>query len=518
MPHGKFVSNGNLRIFNNMTTKITNYIRAAYPALYIVSAEEQRVESQLKVVSASIGYDLHYWTPLAGLVNIATGACANAADPLEALDAISQAPEKSVFILKDFHLYLDAANPNPVLVRKLKDLFVAAKATSKTIVMLACRVVLPPELEREITVLDFSLPGKEQMGAVLDGIMESAQLPAMESDHRAKVLEATKGLTTIEAENAMALSVVEAQAVTPKIVAREKAQALRTGGILEVVETCVDLDAVGGMDVLKSWLVNRQQAFTDRAVAYGLPCPKGLLILGIPGTGKSLTAKATASVFGVPLLRLDAGKLFGSLVGQSEGNLRSAIATAEAISPCVLWIDEIEKGFAGSKSSGSSDGGTSARVFGSFLNWMQEKSSMVFVIATANDISQLPPELLRKGRFDEIFFVDLPSQKEREQIWRIQIIKYGRKPEDFDTVQISRITDGLTGSEIEAVFSEALYSAFANNREPTDLNIAECLNEFTSLAQTMAEAIKSLRTWARGRARLATKPEAPAQGRKLATA
>jgi hypothetical protein len=421
-----------------MKTRITNYIRAAYPALYIVSAEEQRVESELKAVADGLGYSLCYWTPVHGLVNVTTKAISNAADPLEALDAISEAPEKSIFVLKDLHLYLDVASPNPVLVRKMKDVLVAAKATSKTIVILGCRIVLPPELEREITVLDFSLPGKEQLGAVLNGIVESAQLGPMEPDHRSKVLESAKGLTTIEAENAMALSVVEAKAVTPEIVAREKAQALKKGGILEVVESRVNLDLVGGMDVLKSWLINRQQAFTERATAYGLPIPKGLLILGIPGTGKSLTAKATASVFGIPLLRLDAGKLFGSLVGQSESNLRSAIATAEAISPCVLWIDELEKGFAGSKSSGASDGGTSARVFGSFLNWMQEKSSPVFVVATANDISQLPPELLRKGRFDEIFFVDLPSANEREQIWRIPLAS-GYKSNNINWLCESRV-------------------------------------------------------------------------------
>ena len=500
-----------------MKTRITNYIRAAYPALYIVSSEEQRVEAELKEVANSLGYELHYWTPVSGLVNIATGGVSNAADPLEALDAIEEASEKGLFILKDFHLYWDAANPNPVLVRKMKDLLVAAKATSKTLVILGCRIVLPSELEREITVLDFSLPGKEQLGAVLDGILESAELPPMDPDLRAKVLESAKGLTTIESENAMALSVVETKAITPEIVSREKSLALKKGGIMEVVSSRVDLDSVGGMDVLKTWLINRQQAFTERAVAYGLPTPKGLLILGIPGTGKSLTAKATASVFGVPLLRLDAGKLFGSLVGQSEANLRSAIATAEAISPCVLWIDELEEGFAGSKSSGSSDGGTSARVFGSFLNWMQEKASPVFVVATANDISQLPPELLRKGRFDEIFFVDLPLEKERQQIWQIQIAKYGRKPQDFDLAQLAKMTDGLTGAEIEAVFAESLYTAFASKREPSDLDIAGCLSEFTSLAETMSESIKTLRSWARGRARLATKPEAQPQGRKLST-
>jgi SpoVK/Ycf46/Vps4 family AAA+-type ATPase len=203
------------------------------------------------------------------------------------------------------------------------------------------------------------------------------------------------------------------------------------------------------LQVIFLWL-KRKHAFSPQARQYGLPLPKGVLILGLPGTGKSLTAKVAASVFGVPLLKLGAGRIFGSLVRQSEANLRAVLQTAEAVSPCVLWMDEIEKALSGSQSSGSTDGGTSARVFGSFLNWLQEKQSKpVFVIATANDVSKLPPELLRKGRFDELFFVDLLNQEERQAIWNIQIAKYGRSPKEFDVVQLSKATEGLTGSEIE---------------------------------------------------------------------
>ncbi|MCB1093829.1 MAG: AAA family ATPase, partial [Verrucomicrobiae bacterium] len=205
-------------------------------------------------------------------------------------------------------------------------------------------------------------------------------------------------------------------------------------GLVEVIEAGVGLDDVGGLDLLKEWLQRRAGAFSKAARDYGLPVPKGLLIVGIPGTGKSLTAKATAGAFDLPLLRLDMGRVFGGIVGQSEANLRAVIQTAEAIAPCVLWIDEIEKGMSGSKSSGSSDGGTSARVFGSFLSWMQEKDKPVFVVATANDVSQLPPEFIRKGRFDEMFFVDLPDALERARIWDIVIERHGRKPVDFDTV------------------------------------------------------------------------------------
>ena len=330
-------------------------------------------------------------------------------------------------------------------------------------------------------------------------------------------MDAASGLTTIEAENAFALSFVQTRTIEPSVVAREKAQAVKKSGLLEIIETRESLESIGGLDSLKDWLLKRRDAFTPRAVEYGLPPAKGLLILGLPGTGKSLTAKVTAKVFGVPLLKLDAGRLYGGLVGQSESNLRSVIQTAEAIAPCVLWLDEAEKGLSGSKSSGSTDGGTSARVLGSLLSWMQEKTAPVFVVATANDVTQLPPELLRAGRWDQMFFVDLPQQMEREAIWTIQIRKHRRNPADFDTVQLARASEGLTGSEIEAVFVESLYEGFDREAEPTDLDIARVLTEFVPLSKTMAEQITALRTWAKGRARFATSPAAAeSRLRKLA--
>src|ERR1017187_7887187 len=315
------------------------------------------------------------------------------------------------------------ANRTTILIRQFKDVLQVAKTKSKTLIILGCRMVLPPELERELTVIEFALPGKDQLNAVLEGIMESANIKNMETETREKVIDAASGLTTIEAENAFALSVVQNKHVDPVIVAKEKAQAVKKNGLLELIETRESLDSIGGLDVLKEWLLKRRHAFSQRAIEYGLPTPKGLLILGIAGTGKSLTAKATVKVFGVPLLKLDAGRIFAGLVGQSESNLRAVIQTAEAIAPCCLWIDEVEKGFSGTKSSNATDGGTSSRVFGTFLSWMQDKNAPVFVVATANDVSQLPPEMLRKGRWDELFFVDLPNQAEREAIWEIQFLR-----------------------------------------------------------------------------------------------
>ena len=498
---------------SNMKSKIINYIRAGYPGLYLVSAEEQRVALEMTRIAQELKYNLVFWSVVDGLVDTQKGTNNSANDPLEALIAIKDLKEKTLILLRDFHLFLQ--DPNPILIRQLKDVLQMAKTKSKVLVILGCRMVLPPELERELTVIEFALPGKEELAAVLGGIMESANIKTMEAETRDKVIDAASGLTTIEAENAFALSVIQSKVIDPVIVAKEKAQAVKKNGLLELIETRESLDSIGGLDVLKEWLLKRRHAFSQRAIEYGLPTPKGLLILGIAGSGKSLTAKATAKVFGVPLLKLDAGRIFAGLVGQSESNLRAVIQTAEAIAPCCLWIDEVEKGFSGTKSSNSTDGGTSARVFGTFLSWMQEKASPVFVVATANDVSQLPPEMLRKGRFDELFFVDLPNQAEREAIWEIQIGKHRRAPADFDLVQLAEATEGLTGSEIENVFIEALYLAFDSEKEPTDLDIARVLTEFVPLSKLMAEQIGSLRQWAKGRARLATSPGVERGFRKI---
>ena len=499
----------------NMDRRIINYIRAGYAGLFIVSAEELRVEIQLKSIAKDVGFKLYAWSTTTGLVDTQKGAARQASDPMEALLAIEELPDKTIILLRDFHLFL-TGDPNPVLLRQIKDTLHEAKKRNKPLIILGCRLCLPPELERELTVVEFALPGKEQLGRVLDGIIESAGLSAVAEEERETALDAACGLTTIEAENALALSVVESKAIVPTVIAREKAQAIKKNGLLEIIETKESLESIGGLDVLKDWLLKRRNAFGKKARAYGLPVPKGLLIIGVAGTGKSLTAKATASVFGVPLLRLDAGRIFAGLVGQSESNLRSVIQTAEAIAPCVLWMDEVEKGMAGSKSSGATDGGTSARVLGTFLTWMQDKTAPVFVVATANDVSQLPPEMLRAGRWDQLFFVDLPTEADREEIWKIQISKLRRDAKDFDIRQLARATEGLTGSEIEAVFSESLYQAFDNDKEPTDLDIAQVLTEFVPLSKTMAEQVAGLRNWAKGRARLATTPESESKLRRLA--
>ncbi len=497
-----------------MQNQIRNYLRAGYPGIYLVSCEEARIEAEMKTVAQALNYRLFSWSVSEGLADTSDGHVRSAQDPIELMAAIDELPDDTVVLLKDFHQFLEEGNP--VLIRKVKESLRVGKTKGRAMVIVGCRLALPPELEREFVVVQFALPDKEQLGAVLDNLAASAKLDRLENEERERMLDAACGLTSIEAENAFALSVVESGKLCPSIVSREKAHEVKKGGLLEICPLVASLDDIGGLDVLKTWLLQRQESFGKEARTYGLPNPKGLLIVGIPGTGKSLTAKATAAVFQRPLLKLDAGRLFAGLVGQSESNLRTVISTVEAIAPCVLWLDEIEKGFSGSKNSGVADGGTASRVFGTFLSWLQDRTSPVFIVATANDVTQLPPEFLRKGRFDELFFVDLPNQKEREAIWRIQIAHYHRNPDTFDLGQLAAASEGLTGSEIEQLFIDSLHEAFSQRREPTDLSIAMLLNELVPLSKLMSEQIDNLRRWAKGRARRATANEAENRGRKIA--
>jgi AAA+ superfamily predicted ATPase len=487
---------------------LSTYLLAGYPGLAVITSEETRAEAEIASVCTSLGRRLHAWSSTEGLVDLTEGRITQCADPLDALQLLDglfakQEPQ-IVVLLRDLQLHMDQSDP--MLVRRIKDILRVAKSNGHTIILLGCRLTLPQELEHEITRIELGLPDSCSLASVLDAIIGSSEgLPELSSDIRESALSNALGLTTTEAENVFALSVVEAKAIDPKIIAREKASALKRNGLVEIVDSVTSLDDVGGLDQLKAWLLRRSAAFGTRAKAYGLPVPKGLLIVGIPGTGKSLTAKATASAFGLPLLRLDMGRVFAGIVGQSEANLRTVIQTAETIAPCVLWIDEIEKGFSGNNSSGSSDGGTSSRVFGSFLSWMQEKDKPVFVVATANDVSKLPPEFLRKGRFDEMFFVDLPDAAERSHIWDIVVKRHGRIPEDFDTMALAKAADQFTGAEIDAVFVDALYDAFLEDgREPTDLDLVNAMTRMVPLARLMDGQITALKHWAKGRAREAT--------------
>jgi SpoVK/Ycf46/Vps4 family AAA+-type ATPase len=394
---------------------------------------------------------------------------------------------------------------SPAVNRWLRDAVASFRGTRKTIILLSPVLQVPVELEKEVVVLDFALPSAAQLGEVLNQQLAQVKQTRLERSVREKLIAAAQGLTQDEAEKVFRKAQVLSGRLTEAevaVVTAEKKQLIRRNGILEYIEEEATLEQVGGLEELKRWLRQRSQAFTERARQYGLPQPKGMLILGVPGCGKSLIAKTTSRLWELPLLRLDMGRIYdGSTVGRSEANLRSALKTAESIAPVILFIDELDKAFAGSAGSADSDGGTSSRIFGSFLTWMQDKTSPVFVMATANRVDKLPGEFLRKGRFDEIFFVDLPNLEERREIFRIHLTRRRPDIDRFDLEQLAKVSDGFSGAEIEQAVIAAMYDAFAQDREFTQLDIIAAVKATLPLSRTMTEQVTALRDWAKQRAR-----------------
>jgi SpoVK/Ycf46/Vps4 family AAA+-type ATPase len=485
--------------------KIEVLIRARYPLIYVVSYEEGRVCRRLKEITDARKKQLYSWTITNGLELPDGTHITELKDPIKVLEYILQSDANALFVLHDYHHYLN----DPVVVRKQRDLARALKLTRKNIIFLSPVLKVPTELEKEVAVIDYRLPGKEELAGIIKRITgsleDASKLEVLRSKEKLeKLSEAALGLTAEEAENVFAKSLVEKGQFDIGIVLSEKEQIIRKSGVLEYYHASERMQEVGGLEELKKWLEKRGKAFTPEAREFGLPEPRGILLLGIPGCGKSLTAKSIAGMWELPLLKLDVGKVFSSYVGSSEENVRRAIQTAESIAPCILWLDEMEKGFSGLGSSGATDGGTTARVFGTFLTWLQEKKSAVFVVATSNNVSQLPPELLRKGRFDEIFYVDLPSKEERKEIAKIHLEKRKRDPEVFDLESIARDTHGFSGSEIEEVIVSGLYDAFNNDEELKQEHLGQVVRTMIPLSQTMEEQIKGIRDWAKLRARRAS--------------
>lgn len=500
----------------NFQTEIETLIRARYPILYLITSEEMRVQNLIVEIAAKRQKKVFEWTFSNGIVpagsSIQSKGSRNAStkDPLAALDQVIEQVEPAIFLFKDFHPFL--TKNNFAIIRKLKDIALHLKNSFKTIILISPVMEIPAELDKEITVLNFPQPTKDDLGAMLDKIIaevrDHKQIKIeLDAEGRERLLQAALGLTLGEAENVFAKIIVQEQRLSGdhvNAVFAEKQQIIRKSGLLEYYAAEEDFSNVGGLSVLKEWLTKRAIAFTDEARAFGLPAPKGILLLGVQGCGKSLCAKAVSRRWQLPLLRFDMGRMFGSLVGSSEENVRRAIAVAESVAPAVLWVDEIDKAFVGSQSSGATDGGTTARVFGTFLTWLSEKKAPVFVVATANDVSQLPPELLRKGRLDEIFYVDLPSEEERAEIFKIHLLKRGRDPEQFDLPALVQASHDYSGAEIEESIISALYDAFYSREELSSSYVLASLAETVPLAKTMSEKINALRKWAIGRARNAS--------------
>ncbi len=491
--------------------ELDTLVRARYPLIYLVTWEEQRLDAILEDLADRHGKALLGWSVTKGMRRMGKSrgpAPEGSKDPVETLAAIEKLTDPSLVVLKDFHPFLN----DPTVVRALRELAQALKTTYTTVILLSPTLSIPTELEKEISVLDVPLPTAKDLLELLKDIVRVVRegkkaAVDLNRDEAEQLIKAAQGLTLSEAENAFAKAIAADQKLDREdiqLILDEKRQVIRKSGLLEYYPTDEKLGNVGGLESLKTWLTRRTAAFGEAARKFGLPEPKGLLLLGVQGCGKSLTAKAIASPWRLPLLRLDMGRIFSGLVGSSEENLRKAIRVAESVAPAVLWVDEIEKGLSGSGSSGQTDGGVTARVFGTMLTWLQEKTAPVFVVATANRIEMLPPELLRKGRFDEIFFIDLPAADERREIFRIHVSRRGRKPEAFDFAQLAQIAEGFSGAEIEQAVISAMYDAFAENVDVSQRHLAHAVKETFPLAATMREEIQRLRDWSKTRTRPAS--------------
>ncbi len=501
------------------------YLDAAYPVLAIQSHEEDRVEAAIlehirNEDAAEDGRTAVIRWSLSQAVQTLYGPEKAGDDnsiksPVSALQYINTRLEPSggavdawVWILRDFCHFLTTGNAYPIL-RQLKDIAqkISTRGLPHSLIIIDAEVKVPKRLEKTITVMNWPLPTREELADIVTMYGESQELE-LTPVQVWEVSGASLGLTVHEVGNALASSFCATGRFDPRLVTQEKKGIIKRSGFLEFWDSLNGLESVGGMGTLKGWLSQRKLAFSQEAREYRLPLPKGLLLVGVPGGGKSWIAKAIGGEWNLPVLRLDMGKVMGSYLGQSERQLREALDLAELVSPVILWCDELEKSLG--SSGGEKDGGTSQRVFGTWLTWMQEKTSPVFVVATANDVSKLPPEAMRAGRFDSIFFVDLPNQTEREEIFSIHLRARGRKPTDYNLNHLAQSSKGYTGAEIETLIESAMFSAFAETREFTEEDVVAAQAVVVPISRTMKESLQSLRSWAEGRAVYATAPETAA--------
>ncbi len=478
--------------------------RACYPLLYIATAEEERVESAITKSAQRLGNrTIYIWDFVEGYQHNSEGL--GKRNPLQALEFIEKLPDKigGIFILRDFQRFLEDIS----ISRKLRNLARSLKSQPKNIVIVSPTINIPKDLAEVLTIVDFLLPTAHEISSEIEQILINIQQipdPGLLDE----IVRAARGLSLDRIKRVLTRCIAlngTLESSDVEMILEEKRQSIRQTQILDFYPATEEISDIGGLDQLKDWLLRRGAAFTERARLYGLPNPRGLLLVGVQGTGKSLTAKAIAHHWHLPLLRLDVGRLFSSLVGESESRTRQMINLAEALSPCILWIDEIDKAFAGA--DGKGDSGTTSRVFSTFINWLSEKKSPVFVVATANNVQFLPPEMLRKGRFDEIFFVGLPSTNERETIFQVHLSRL--RPlsiRDYDIKRLAYETPDFSGAEIEQILIEAMHIAFSQNREFTTDDILEAASQMIPLARTAQEQIEYLQNWAySGKARLASR-------------
>lgn len=524
---------------NKFERKLNNLLRARYSLFYVITWEDERFIQVLYefIRKCNKTPNIIIWDVVNGfsrcdgpdmmLVPIDKEG-SSLVDPVAAINYIIKYSESNViFVLKDFHSYISTTSnpmPNlkPIFIRLLKNASYECQYNqniTKSMFLISNSLDIPNEMQKDFTILDFELPTVEDIASKLDSMLEEQEgkiKVELSEDDREKLIHSALGLTIHEVENAFAIAMVNDKKLTKDdigIIVEEKRQIIKKTNVLEFINTKIKKEDIGGLENLKRWLSKRDKSWSAEARRYGLPIPKGILITGVPGCGKSLTAKAISAAWNLPLIKLDMGRVFGSFVGQSESNMRAAIKTSESIAPCILWVDEIEKGLG----LITNDGGVSSRVFASFLTWLQEKEKPVFVIATANNIDRLPAELLRKGRFDEVFFVDLPTKSERLEIFRVHINRRLMNSDINDDIYIHNvdsymeflnkladITEDFSGAEIEQVVIDSLFEAFSNNRKVCKNDFFLSIQRTVPLAITQAEQIERIRTWAATRAVSAT--------------
>jgi AAA+ superfamily predicted ATPase len=475
-------------------------LRAHYPFIYFLSFEEDRALRGIQAIGEDLGRPVYTWSSSEGIRGPDKKLIEGTTEPLQALRRLESLKGPGILVLKDFHRHIDSV----AVTRRLRDMRGRLSRRQWGLIFLSPQAVVPPDLDKEVISLSLPLPGLTEVAPILHRMLKGEKIE-MELPLFERFVKASLGLTEEEIKRVYSKVLLRGERFgddTLRDVIAEKRQIIDRSPYLEFHDLTVSIDEVGGLDNLKAWLESRALSFSEKARQYGLPEPKGLFLLGVQGCGKSLTAKAIADLWKVPLLRLDAGALVLSSGSGDEGLART-LAIAESMAPAILWVDEIEKAFAGMDGA---EGGSAAaaRIFGNFITWLQEKKAPVFVVATANDVRSLPPEMLRKGRFDEIFWIDLPNVHERATIFKIHLTKRGRDPVSFNTWKLAEDTDRFSGAEIEQVIIDALFDSFALDREVETNDILRSIRRTVPLAVTMDQPFKRLKEWARDRTRPAT--------------
>lgn len=495
----------------NVIEELDTLIRARYAIIWIESPEETRVIGLCKNIAKNQDKKLYTWSLTQGLIGIDLSQqnaemgkpIEGTQDPIAAMSKIPELDEKAIIILKDFHRVIE----DNMVCRGMRDLSESLKASKKTLIVISPVTQIPIELQKSITVISMPLPNTEDLEIVLNNTINRAEDNApekvkekikkakkeMKNGLKDQVLNAAKGLTLDEAENVFSKSLIAKSTIEITTIIGEKEQIIKKSGILEFFGDVRNLLDIGGYENVKMWIQKRKKAFTSKAKDFGLRTPRGIFFTGAPGTGKSLLSKAIAGYFEMPLLRFDVSKIFSGIVGSSEQNMNQALKMAEAVAPCILWIDEVEKAMAGVGSSGQLDSGVTARVFGTLLTWMQEHKEPVFVVVTSNNPLTLPPEFMR--RFDEVFFIDLPTEKERADIFKIHLSKLKRDPANFDISKAAICSEGYSGAEIENSLMSAMYDAYDSDTELDDSYIYAAIKRFKPLSEKRKDEIEKMREW-----------------------